>query len=161
MKHLSALLVAAALAGCASSTTMPISQDTVHITSSAAPACGPEGAQRVAVKQASVETIRRGYDRFVIVDAAASSNVGVVGYTPVTAHTTSSATATGYGSAIGSSTTTFSGGYPIVAGRHRQGVLVKMFREGDPAGDNALSARSELGPKWREAVESETFTCFD
>jgi hypothetical protein len=161
MRHLSALLALSLLGGCAGSTTMPISQDTVMITSRAAPMCGPEGAQRVAVKQASVETIRRGYDRFVIMDAATRSDVGVVGYTPVTAYTTGSATATGYGTAYGSSTTTITGGQPIIAGSHRQGLLVKMFKDGDPAGGNALSARAELGPKWQQVVQEDTVTCFD
>jgi hypothetical protein len=129
-----------------------------------APLCGPEGAQKVAIRQASVETIKRGYDRFIIMDAASRSDVGVVGYTPVQAHTTGYATATGYGgmaTAHGSSTTTYSGGQPIIAGSHRQGLIVKMYRDGDPAGGNALSARAELGPKWQEAVREETMTCFD
>jgi hypothetical protein len=164
MFHIALLLTAALLAGCAGSTTMPLSQDTVQITSRAAPICGSEGAEKVAVRQASVETIRRGFDRFVILDAAATSNVGVVGYTPVTAHTTGYATATGYGNfatAQGSSTTTYSGGFPIVAGKHKQGLIVKMFKDGDPAGANALSARTELGPRWKELAASESITCFD
>jgi hypothetical protein len=52
-------------------------------------------------------------------------------------------------------------GQPIIAGSHRQGLAVKMFKKGDPAGKNALSARAELGPKWVEYVKSETVTCFD
>lgn len=157
MNNPAILIAVLALAGCARATTMPLSQDTVMITSRAAPACGPEGAQKVAIRQASVETIKRGYDRFLIVDAAARSDVGVVGYTPVTAHTTGYATATGYGS----STTTYSGGDPIISGSHRQGLIVKMFRDADPAGRNALSARTELGPKWQEAVQQDAVTCFD
>jgi hypothetical protein len=164
MRRFAALISAAALAGCASATTMPISADTVQITSRAAPACGAEGAQKVAIRQASVETIKRGFDRFVILDAAARSDVGVVGYTPVTAYTTGSATATGYGNmatAYGNSTTTYSGGQPIIAGSHRQGLIVKMFKDGDPAGSNALAARAELGSKWQEVVQNDTVTCFD
>lgn len=164
MNNPAILIVVVALAGCANASTMPLSQDTVQITSRAAPICGPEGAQKVAIKQASVETIKRGYDRFLIMDAAARSDVGVVGYTPVTAHTTGYATATGYGNhatAFGSSTTTYSGGDPIIAGSHRQGLIVKMYRDGDPAGRNALSARTELGPKWQEAVQQDAVTCFD
>ncbi len=163
-KIIAVLFIAATLTGCAGATTMPLSNDTVQITSRAAPVCGAGGAQKVAVRQASVETIRRGYDRFIITDAAASSDVGVVGYAPVIAHTTGYATATGYGNtatAYGNATTTYSGGQPIIAGSHRQGLIVKMFRDGDPAGKNALSARGELGPKWAELVKSESVTCFD
>lgn len=157
-----AIISAAALAGCASTAMMPISADTVQIMSGAAPICGAEGAQKVAVRQASVETIKRGFDRFIILNAAANSDVRVVGHTPVVAQSSGYATATGFGTtAYGSSTTTVSGGYPIIAGRHHQGLLVKMFKDGDPAGGNALSARAELGPKWREAVQSEAMTCLD
>jgi hypothetical protein len=130
MKHIAILFPLAALAGCASATTMPLSNDTVQIMSGVAPICGQEGAQKVAVRQASVETIKRGYDRFMIVDAAARSDVGVVGYTPVVANTTGYATATGYGNtatAYGSSTTTYFGrlsdcGRPSSAGPHREDV---------------------------------------
>ena len=77
---------------------------------------------------------------------------------------TATATATGYGNtafASGQSTTTYSGGQPIIAGTHDQGLVVKMFKDGDPAGANALSAREQLGPKWGEAVkESSSGTCF-
>lgn len=160
-----ALLNCVSLVGCATSTTMPISADTVQITSSVAPACGSEGAAKVAVRQAAVETIQRGYDRFIIQGAAARSDVGVVGYTPAVAHTASHATAQGYGgyaTATGYSTTHVTGGQPIIGGSHRQGLIVKMFKDGDPAGSNALSARSELGPKWKQVVESDrSITCLD
>ncbi|MTH35365.1 hypothetical protein GL279_12215 [Paracoccus limosus] len=44
-----------------------MSKDTFKIATNAAPACGPNGARNVAFKSASVEVIRRGYDKFVIV----------------------------------------------------------------------------------------------
>lgn len=156
--------VLASLGGCAKSAIMPLSADTLRISTSAAPACGSTGAQNVAFRRAAIETINRGYDKFIILGGDAQNNVGVVGYTPVMAQTTGSATATGYGNtayATGHSTTTYSGGQPIIAGTHDQGLVVKMFKEGDPAGANALSARGQLGPKWQEAVkESASTTCF-
>jgi hypothetical protein len=37
---------------------------------------------------------------------------------------------------------------------------VKMFKDGDPKGANAVSARTTLGPKWQEAdQESPARTC--
>jgi hypothetical protein len=153
------VLAAVCLAGCARTSTIPLAADTVAITSSAAPICGAAGAQSVAAKQAAVETIMRGYDRFVFVGGRYANNVGVVGYTPVIANTTGHAYSTGYGTAYGQSTTTYSGGNPIIAGTHDQGLIVKMFREGDPAGANAVPARASLGPKWKEAVESNSLTC--
>lgn len=148
--------------GCASATVVPLAQDTVQITSAAAPVCGMTGAQNVASQRAAVETIRRGYDKYVIVGGGYQNNVGVVGYTPVVANTSGSATAYGnanYATAYGHSTTTFSGGQPIVAGAHNQGLVVKMFKAGDPAAPQALDARSELGAEWQKKVASNSLTC--
>jgi len=122
------------------------------------------GAQRVAFQRAAAETIRRGYDRFVIFGAESETDIRVIGYTPTRAYTTGSATATGYGnivSAQGSSTTTVTGGQPIYGGSHNQGLVVKMFREGDPAGANALEARQVLGTGWQDAVNKNKWTCFN
>ena len=93
-------LVALLLIGCARSGVMPLAQDTVQISTSAARVCGSQGAQKVAFQRAAVETIRRGYDRFVIVGGEAQSNIHVVGYTPTQAYTTGTATASGYGNRI-------------------------------------------------------------
>ncbi|MGA7329710.1 MAG: hypothetical protein WBX25_35830 [Rhodomicrobium sp.] len=143
---------AAMLAGCASSSSIPLAADTVQISAQAAPICGPAGAARVAAKTAAVETLRHGYDKFIILGSQAQNNVGVVGYTPTTAYTT-------YGN--GFATTQVQGGYPIVAGSHDHGLIVKMFKDGDPAGSNAVSAKATLGPKWSEIAASPTITCFD
>ena len=163
MFRLFAVGAAALLCACANSAVMPLSADTFQLLSSAAPVCGPTGAQNVAVRRAAIETINRGYDKFVIMDAASRNNVRVVGHTPVQAHTVGTATATGYGNMAtvhGQATTTYTGGYPIVAGSHDQGLLVKMFKDGDPAGANAISARGTLGANWKEAVkESGATTC--
>jgi hypothetical protein len=120
-----ALVAATALAGCA---------NTFQVTTTAAPICGAEGAQQIALKRAAIETIRRGYDKFVIVGGQGGPSV--VGHTPVYV----------YGSAA-------YGGAPMVA--HGQGL--KVFRDGDPAAENALSARQTLGPDWQEAAKKGTF----
>jgi hypothetical protein len=91
------LLLGVQLSACASSSVIPLAQDTFQITAAAAPVCGVTGAQRIAAQQAAVETIRRGYDRYIIVGGQYQNNVGVAGYTPVTAQTTGTATATGFG----------------------------------------------------------------
>ena len=57
--------------------------------------------------------------------------------------------------------TQIQGGQPIVAGSHDHGLIVKMFKDGDPSGVNAIPARATLGPKWNEMVASSTITCFD
>src|SRR5262245_40675109 len=66
-----ACAVAITVGGCAGTSTMPLAQDTVQITARAAPICGAVGAEKLALKQAAVETIRRGYDRFVVLNAQA------------------------------------------------------------------------------------------
>ena len=158
------LLITPFLAGCARASVMPLAQDTVQISSHTAPVCGGAGAaQDVAFKRAAVETIRRGYDRFVIVGAEGQTEARVLGYTPTRAYTTGTATATRYGNtatAVGSSTTTVTGGVPIVAHAHNQDLIVKMFRQGDPGGGNALDARQVLGPGWQEAINKNSWTCF-
>jgi hypothetical protein len=54
--------------------------------------------------------MNRGYDKFLIVGAAAENNARVAGHTLVQAHTVGTATATGYGNMVtasGNSTTTY------------------------------------------------------
>ena len=152
------------LSGCVASSTLPLSADTVQITTQAAPVCGAAGAQKVALKRAAGETINRGFDRFIIVNGQLQASTQLVGYTPVVAQSTGSATAWGNGNtayATGQSTTTYSGGMPITATSHSQGLVVKMFKEGDPAGQMALDAKSILGPDWQKAIKDPNPTCID
>ena len=103
--------------------------DTVVINTSAAPVCRAQGTQSVAAKRAAYETLRRGYDQYIILGADAQNNVGVVGYTPLTANTQSRGTFNAYGNTgthSGSSNTYFSGGQSIIGGSHDQQLAVKM-----------------------------------
>jgi hypothetical protein len=145
MRILLPIGLALLLVGCTQTSTIPVSQDTFQITSNTAPVCGPAAAQRVAVRQAAVEVIRRGYDRFLILGGQAGANV--VGYTPTTVQH------------IGGGAVVAYGGTPMVA--HSQGLMVKMFRDNDPAASNALSARQTLGPRWQEIASKQQLTCFD
>lgn len=63
-----------ALSACAQSSIQPMSQNTFKVATTAAPACGPNGARNVAFKTAAVEVIRRGGDKFVLVGDANNSN---------------------------------------------------------------------------------------
>ncbi|WP_412562808.1 hypothetical protein [Thalassobius sp. MITS945101] len=58
--------VALAVAGCAQSTVQQLSQSSFKVSTTAAPACGPQGARNVAFKTAAVEVIRKGGDLFII-----------------------------------------------------------------------------------------------
>lgn len=178
--------LAVAVAGCANSSVMPISKDTFQVTTSASGVCGATGAKQVALRQAAVETIRQGYDSFVIVDDDYRNNVQIVGYTPVVAKTTevTKTAATGKSAtaqhaavrgnhsvertktverskekSVSHSTTTYSGGQPIIQETHDQELTVKMFKDGDPEGAEAVSARATLGPKWQEIVASPSSSC--
>ena len=74
------------------------------------------------MQRAGVETIRRGYDKYVLLDHGTGSVITGVNQ------------------------------YGQVSRAGKGSVIVKMFKEGDPAGANALSARGLLGPSWQEIV---------
>lgn len=113
--------------------------------------------QRIAAQAMAIETLRRGYDGFMVLDGQYSDTVAVVGYTPVTTTTTGNAYTSYYG---GAATTTYSansysyGGIPIFAGEKNQGYVIQMFRDGSEGYEQAVPARQVLGPDWATMVES-------
>ena len=129
-----------ALAGCARTDAVPLSYDEVQILVEAAPACGATGAQRVAVETAAVETVKRGFDRFVVTAINGKSLAAGVWMSP-------SAT-----TAINKRTTVSSGGWASISQRHQNTVQIRMTKHGDPGAERATDARAHLGPKWREKV---------
>lgn len=155
--------VALAAFGCARSSVMDLDSNTVQISTSAARVCGQQGAQQVATRRAAIETLKRGYDKYVILGAGYENDLRVVGQTPVVANTMGSATVNAYGNNAyvnGQSTTTYSGGQPIYGGHHNQSLTVRMFRASDPGAENAIDARRVLGPNWQEELSSSsTGTC--
>lgn len=90
--------------------------------------------------------------------ANARTDRRVIGRTPVYAKTYGSASVYG-NTAYGSSTTTFTGGQPIIGGSHKQGLTVKMYKNEDVEAQGALSAREQLGPKWKSIVATNKATC--
>ncbi|WP_240539870.1 hypothetical protein [Salinarimonas soli] len=127
------------------------------IDAGAAPACGSQGAARVAAKTAAIETIRAGYDRYIIAGGAAQNNVSV-SQMPGSYQT---AGTMNYGRGYGSynATTTYVPGPTIVAGSHDRQLSVVMFREGEPGAEQAIDAKSALGPEWQDLVKSGVRTC--
>lgn len=143
------------LTACAETSVMPLSKDTIRISTTGDDICGEQGAQIVALRTAAVESIRRGYENFIIIGAGGDGRTRLIGVTPATAQTNATAAVAGSGDAAvaaGSSTTTYSGGVPMYATEYRQGLTVRMFHAGDPEGANALSARETLGPGWEKLV---------
>jgi len=59
---------------------------TIQIITTAAVVCGATGAQEVALRRAAIETLNHGFDRFIILEAAARNTVPVVGTTPIQAN---------------------------------------------------------------------------
>lgn len=162
--RLLALLAVLALTGCAKSAAIPLSSDTVQITTEGMYACGMDGVQRLAVTRAAVETIKRGFDKFLIVDGAYSKEQTLAGYTPIEARTKSKSEGTIYGDSVSirtSSTTRVTGGEPLHMITHNQALTVKMFKDDDPLGSNAISARNELGPKWSDIASHPSDNCFE
>ncbi|MDJ1157563.1 hypothetical protein QNA08_04830 [Chelatococcus sp. SYSU_G07232] len=153
LKHMAVAAVALALAACAAAQATRTSANTMIIDAEADPECGATGASRVAARAAAIETIRAGFDRYIITGGAAQNNVGVA---------TVGGTATTYGTRLGggtySATTTYTPN-TIIYGTHDRMLKVVMFRKGDPGYEQALDARQALGPEWQELVKSGIRTC--
>ena len=65
-----------ALGGCAFNSVQQLSTDTFQVSVTSAPVCGRSGASQVAQQIAAIETIKRGRDRFLIVNAQSGSEFG-------------------------------------------------------------------------------------
>lgn len=156
------VVIAASLivAGCAETTVTPISRNQIMISTSAAPACGTSGAMKVASKMAAVETLRRGYERFILAGAGSQNNVTAVSMPPTYAYTNSTYNA--YGNSIyGNSSTTFGGGGLMMVGTNDAGLHVVMFKRGERGFNDAVDAKSQLGPDWQKLVKDGVTTCTD
>ena len=151
------LLATASLAACASSQAVRTSADTMIIQTSAAPACGANGAAKVAQAMAAIETIRAGYDAYIILDAASANNVQV-SQGPGTVYTSGTVTYCGnYGTYNG--TSTYQPGPTIISGSHDQSFAIQMFKAGQPGAERAIPARDVLGPDWATLVKEGVNSC--
>ena len=122
----------ALLTGCASASVMNLDANTVQVSAGAAPACGAVGAQNYAVKTAAYETLRRGYDKYIIGGAQATSQTRFSGYTPM------------YANSYGNSTM-ITGGEPIMMTEHGQNLVVHMFHTSDQGAENGVNRRCGIG----------------
>ena len=147
-----------ALSACAATSVTPVARNQIIISTSAAPACGRSGATKVAARMAAVETLRRGFQRYIIAGVNAQNNTRVVTTGPTYASTTATAQVYG-GSAYGQSTTHFGGQQTFVFGAHDADLGVVMFNSGDPGYKNAVDAKTELGADWEKLVKEGIRTC--
>jgi hypothetical protein len=148
------------LASCATTSVTPISRNQFIISTEAAPVCGRTGAATVAVKMAAVETLRRGYQRFVILGANSQNNVSTIRTGPTYATTTGYANTYG-NTTYGNATTTFGGSQTILVGSNDADLNVLMINPGETGYEQGLDAKAELGPEWQELVTSGIQTCTD
>jgi hypothetical protein len=123
------------------------------IQTGAAPVCGGAGALRVAQQLAAIETVRAGYDRYIITGGQAQNNV-VVTEMPGSYNTRGTFNQGNY-----QATTTYQPAPAIVSGSHDQGLTVVVFRDGEPGAERAVSARETLGTDWQEKVKNGVHTC--
>lgn len=77
MKHiLPSVALLIGLGGCAFNSVQQLSTDTFQVSVTSAPICGRDGASKVSQQIAAIETIKRGRDRFLIVNAQSGSEFG-------------------------------------------------------------------------------------
>lgn len=145
------------LGACASGKAIRTSSNTMIIQASAAPACRASGAADVAQQVAAIETIRAGYDAYVVVGADSQNNV-VATRGPGTVSTSGQGTY-GNGQVRYQETSTYNPGMPIIAGSHDSSLAIRMYRAGEPGYENAIPARDILGPDWEQKVKSGVSSC--
>lgn len=115
-----------ALAGCVETSVQPLTQTSFKISTEAEDVCGAKGTREIAFKEAAVEVIRRGADRFIIVGDQSRSDI------------------------TGGMFTTY-GGFETY-GTNTQDMVVQIVQKGEPGYNNALSAQQTLGPDWQTIV---------
>ena len=129
------------LAGCARTSTVALDENMIEVAVRVPTICSGADADRLAQRQAAVETIRRGFESYVVVDSVGGDHVE--GYVPWTARTNLEGSGT---------TPIFADAAPLIA--HHRVLTVQLFRaeQGDSA--NAVSARAALGRDWETLVTS-------
>ena len=142
------------LGACATGQAVRTSANTMIVQTSAAAVCGGQGALAASQRLTAIETIRAGYDRYVITGGEAQNNVRV-SQLPGSYNTEGT-----YGRGSYQATTTYQPGPTIVSGSHDQGLAIVMFHEGEPGAQQAVGAREVLGPDWEEKVKKGVNFCF-
>lgn len=122
-------------AGCAEQSAMRLANDTVRVNVSTAPIYGALEPERRAMVIAAKETLKNGYDKFLIVDGASAYKPNVLGHTPGQAH--------GYINDQGGRVYA-TGPSTIAMPRFETAITVKMFKVDDPNGHNAIDATEIL-----------------
>lgn len=126
MKKLAFCLVVLLAAGCVETSVQPLTRSSFKISTRAEDLCGAKGTREIAFREAAIEVITRGQDRFIVVGDNAKSQI-------------TGATFTAYGGLD-----TF--------GVNTQEMVIQIVEKGDAHYRDALSARETLGPDWQAIV---------
>ena len=139
MKFTLIILAALLAAGCAEQSAMRLSANTVRVNVSTAPIYGAVEPERRAMVIAAEETLKHGYDRFLIVSGQSELRRNTIGVIP--AQTNGSWSANAYG---GSGYVSHTGARPIGMPRFETQIMVKMFHRGESGADQAIDAHQVL-----------------
>jgi hypothetical protein len=115
-----------ALVGCVETSVQPLTQSSFKISTQAEDMCGAKGTREIAFREAAIEVIKRGADRFIVVGDQSRSEI------------------------TGGMFTTY-GGFDTY-GTNTQDMVIQIIQKGDPRMKDALSARQTLGPDWQAIV---------
>jgi hypothetical protein len=114
---------------------MRLAADTVRINVSTAPIYGSLEPERRAMLLAAEETVKSGYDKFIILNGQSGFRSDTLAEIPARASGS-------YGPYGGGFSAT--GPQTINRNRYQTEVYIKMFKAGDPQGANAVDAREVL-----------------
>lgn len=132
---IASIAAAVLLAGCTTLSTTPMAKNVWNVQADSGGMLFVGGNKDAAMKQAAELTIKQGYQRFIIADAAGSSGVDYLGNTGYTANTTF----------IGNTAhTNIYGGTPILRPTANTSLTVVMFNPGDKGFDQAIDAAAYL-----------------
>ncbi|MGV6872918.1 hypothetical protein ACUSIJ_09515 [Pseudochelatococcus sp. B33] len=108
--------------------------------------CSSGSAASAAQMQAAIETIKAGYDKYIVIDASARDTVQVEQLPGGYETKTRASGGTYY------SKTTYVPGQIVRTGSYEQVLEIKMFEDGSQGAADAIPAREVLGPRWQELV---------
>ena len=127
------------LAGCVTTSEMPLAKNVWQVNTSAGGSLFVGQADKATLKRAAELTVAQGYTHFVIQNPNTQTGSEYIGSLPGTANTTMHMVGnTAYG------TTTYSPGMPIIEPRKSVSVTVVMFHANEPQAANAIEAASVL-----------------
>ncbi|MDD9980665.1 MAG: hypothetical protein OXU81_04800 [Gammaproteobacteria bacterium] len=127
------------MTGCARTSTAPLDADTIEITVRVATICDGKDAERIAHRHAAVETIKRGFDDYIVIDSVGGDHLAA--HAPLTARSTL------YGN---SSEPLLWEDAPLLA--HHRVLTVRMFQAGQGESSATVSAHAVLGDDWEALV---------